>query len=113
VLPTPTGAWHGWPRLLRYDDAVFLIARDQAYAMMLTALGLRTASGVAIGDDITQVRRRYRHVRCREVAGGESPFGGHSTYPSCSIQIRPHQVLFFGGDPIRSFTFYTRKLLAD
>ena len=113
VLPTPSGAWHGWPWLLRYEDAVFLIARDQVYAMMLTNSRLRTSRGVGIGDDIQEVRRRYRGVRCRQVAGGESLSGAQNFYPVCHIQVRRHQVLFFGGDPIRSFTFHTRRLVGD
>jgi hypothetical protein len=113
VLPLPVGAWVTWPPRLRYEHAVFLIARDQVYAMMLTDPRLRTSRGVAIGDDIGEVRRRYRGVRCRRVAGGESVFGGQGFYPVCHVELRRNQVLFFGGDPIRSFTFHTRKLVGD
>jgi hypothetical protein len=110
VIAPPRAALPWAPRLRRYERAAFLFAGGRVFTMMLTDDRLQTSTGVSIGDEIEEVRSRYRDARCRQVAGGESLFGGQKTYPVCHIQIGADRVLYFGGDPIRSFTFYTRSL---
>jgi hypothetical protein len=111
AIPNPVGAEHERPEVRRYEDSAFLFLHDRAYAMMLTSGAIETARGVGIGDSIDEVRRRYDAVRCAHVAGGESAFGGTDTYPSCQARIRPTRFVWFGGDPIRSLTFYSRDRL--
>jgi hypothetical protein len=111
AIPNPFGAEHERPELRRYEDSAFLFLHDRAYAMMLTGRAIETARGVGIGDSIDDVRGRYDAVRCADVAGGESALGGTETYPSCQVRIRPRRFVWFGGDPIRSLTFYSRDRL--
>jgi len=101
-LPNPVGVEHERPELRRYDDSAFLLLQDRVYAMMLTGAAVETSRGVGIGDSIDEVRRRYDDVRCAEVPGG-------GTYPSCQARIRARRFVFFGGDPIRSVTFFSRE----
>jgi hypothetical protein len=108
-VPNPPWADRSRPALRRYEDSAFLFLRDRAYAMMLTGPHIGTARGVAIGDSIDEVRRRYDGVECTDVAGGESPSGGVETYPSCRVRVAATRFVFFGGDPIRSVTFYSRE----
>jgi hypothetical protein len=109
ALPNPAGAEHERPTLRRYEDSAFLLLHDRVYAMMLTGPTVRTGRGVGIGDTIDEVRRRYHAVQCADVAGGESPLRGVKTYPSCQARIAPRRFVFFGGDPVRSITFYSRE----
>jgi hypothetical protein len=111
TLPNPEGAGRGRPALRRYEDSAFLLLRGEVYAMMLTGPRVQTSRGVAIGDAMDEVRRRYDEVECREVATGESRAGEAITYPSCQVRVAPAQFVFFGGHPIRSITFYSSARL--
>ena len=108
VLPNPPGVRER-PRLLRFDDRAFLLARDRVYAMMIATNGARTQRGIAIGDRMAKVRRTYGKTSCYRAPGGERPGGGTLSYPVCRVKIAPMQYLAFGGDPIRSFTLFSRK----
>ena len=105
-LPNP-GAGRERPALRRYEDSAFLFLRGRAYAIMLTASNVETARGVGIGDAIEDVRRSYEGAECRDVAGGESLSGDLETYRSCRVRVAPMRFVFFGGDPVRSITFYS------
>jgi hypothetical protein len=108
ALPNPPGVRER-PRLLRYPDRAFLLARGRAFAMMITAERARTRQGVEIGDAIAKVRTTYGKADCYRAPGGERPGIGVITYPVCRVRIAPKRYLSFGGDPIRSFTFFSRE----
>ena len=108
-LPNPPGAGQERPKLLRYQDAAFLLLRDHVFAMMLTDSRLRTTHGVAIGADLDDVRRSYADVDCYDAPGGEPLAGSVATYPVCRIRLGRRRSLSFGGDPIHSFTFLSRQ----
>jgi hypothetical protein len=108
ALPNPPGVRER-PRLFRYDDRAFLLARGRVYAMMITTREARTERGVRIGDPIANVRRTYEKTDCYRAPGGERPGGGVITYPVCRVRIAPKRYLSFGGDPIRSFSFFSRE----
>jgi hypothetical protein len=92
------------PHPLRYDDAAFLVAEEYGvYALIIDEEGARTLRGVGIGDDLDEAKQAY-HLRCIDVAGGESPAGDVATYPSCSATIGRKMRIWFGRDPIRSIT---------
>jgi hypothetical protein len=91
------------PGLLKYEDVAFLVGPSGVYAFIVTDDSAQTARGVAIGDELDEARATY-DLRCIDVAGGESPFGGVSTYPSCSTTIGGRIRIWFGQDPVRSIT---------
>ena len=68
--------------------------------------------GVGIGDSIDELRGSYDDAECKGVAGDESLTGGINTsYPSCRVQAASTRSVVFGGDPIRSITFYSNAPL--
>lgn len=85
------------PRLqvLRYPDVSFAFCEGRAFAVVVAAKRARTQAGVAVGDQLADVRMRYPHVRCGRASSGDS--GG---YP-CVGGVRPRRSLWFGHDPGR------------
>jgi len=81
----------------------------RVFAMMVTGLRLRTRRGAAIGSSLADVRRRYPAARCSRAPGGETLTGAVATYPVCRIRLARDRSLWFGGDPVRSFTFLSRE----
>ena len=111
-LPNPRGAEHKRPALRRYEDSAFLFLGDRVYAIILTGSDVETAQGVGIGDSIDELRGSYDDAECKGVAGDESLTGGINTsYPSCRVQAASTRSVVFGGDPIRSITFYSNAPL--
>lgn len=109
ALPNPPGAERDRPLLRRYDDRAFLLARGRVYAMMIVTRGARTQRGIRIGDRMAKARRTYEQTDCYRAPAGERPGGGTITYPVCRVRITPKRYLSFGGDPIRSFTLFSRE----
>jgi len=90
--------------LLKYEGVGFLGTPDDGvYAFIVTDAGATTRRGVSIGDRMDVARSKYK-LACRDVAGGESLFGGHEFYPSCSGRLNGGTRIWFGRDPIRSIT---------
>lgn len=104
ALPTPAGAGREGPTLLVYSNAAFLLVRGRVFAMLLTDERLRTERGITIGAELGAVRRVYGGVKCHRAPAGESG----ATYPLCRVRVGRSRFLSFGGDPIRSFTFFSR-----
>ena len=98
AIPSP-----GPGLVLRYDDFAFLLSGERVFSFMVTREGAKTSRGVAIGDDLDEVRRTYDAVRCGEAPAGETLFGGTSTYPWCRARVGRNAV-FFGDDPVASIT---------
>jgi hypothetical protein len=94
----------GRPKVLKYDEAVFLVAREGGViALMTTAEGAATRAGVAVGEPLERAREAYEAVRCGESPAGEALLGESPTYPWCRTAVGAGEV-FFGGDPIESVT---------
>jgi hypothetical protein len=115
MLPTDTGVPQSipapgrlQPALLKYEDVALLVGPRGVYAFIVTEDGAQTARGVAIGDELDRAREVY-DLRCIDVAAGESPFGGVSTYPSCSTTIAGRVRIWFGKDPITSITLMSLR----
>jgi hypothetical protein len=96
-IPLPQGGRVEQRDILRYENAAFLIADEQAYAIVVT-------SGGEIGHRLADVSRRHG-LRCGETSGGE-----YREYPYCVGRIAGHFV-WYGGDPIRSITLSETSLL--
>jgi hypothetical protein len=96
------------PDLLRYQDVAFLIGPRGVYAFIVTEDGARTRREVAIGDDLDDAHDKY-DLRCIDVAAGESPLGGVTTYPSCSTTLGGRTRVWVGRDPIRSITLLSLR----
>lgn len=108
-VPSPPGEGRQRPQLRRYANAAFLLAGGRVFAMMLTDSRLRTRRGIAIGSSLADVRSSYAGVTCSRAPGGETLTGGAAAYPMCRIRLGRWWSLWFGGDPIRSFTFLSRE----
>ena len=93
------------PITLHYKDLAFLVSRHVGtFSMATLAEGARTRAGVAVGDELTRVRQRYKRVNCGEQGVGKPVFGGElPTYRWCRTVVAGVRV-FFGGDPIESIT---------
>jgi len=93
------------PITLHYKDLAFLVSRHVGtFSMATLAEGARTRAGVAVGDELTRVRQRYKRVNCGEQGVGRPVFGGElPTYRWCRTVVAGVRV-FFGGDPIESIT---------
>lgn len=86
-------------RTLRFNDRTFLITRPSgAFAVFLWNPEARTRRGVAIGDRLESVRKRYSRVRC-----GEAVVDDGDTFPTCAARVGARTIVF-AKDPIRSFT---------
>lgn len=107
ALPNPPGV-RGRPQLRRYPDRAFLAARGRVYAMLITTPDARTTRGVRIGDAMTKAKRLYGGAHCYRPPAGERA-GTADAYLVCRVTIAPGRYMSFGGDPIRSFTLYTRE----
>ena len=87
------------PETLDYETEAYLVSPGFGVVSMTTvAGGARTRAGVAIGDDLSAVRARYRRVVCGKTRGGEAP-----GYAWCRARVGEIAV-FFGGDPVASIT---------
>lgn len=106
-LPNPSGAGQERPMLERFADAAFLLSGGRVFAMMVTSPRVRTGRGVAIGSSLADVKRTYGSARCSKAPGGETLTGSLATYPVCRIRLTRDRSLWFGGDPVRSFTFFS------
>ena len=96
AIPFPRG------RILTvaFDDRSFLLTRSTgAFAVFVWNPAARTRRGVAIGDDLESVRRRYPGARC----GREVEDDGPDTFPSCTVRVG-RRIVTFAKDPIESFT---------
>ena len=94
--------------VLRYSDASFqTTAEDGAYAFSVVAR-VRTPSGVAIGDPLREVRRRYPRFRCGVRNRGRPQIA----YPFCTGRSDSGVYLWFGQDPIRSITLASKPMIA-
>lgn len=91
--------------MLRYEDRAFLLTQNRVYAMMVTARGARTTRGIRIGDALAAVGEAYGESSCYRVSTNE----GRDGYRVCRVKIGPKRFLSFGGDPIRSFTLFSRE----
>lgn len=109
ALPNPPGAERERPLLRRYPDRAFLLAGGRVYATIITTRGAYTRHGIRIGDRMAKARRTYEQTDCYRAPAGERPGGGTITYPVCRVRIAPKRYLSFGGDPIRSFTLFSRE----
>lgn len=103
-IPTPGGR----PEVLKYEESAFLVARKGGVvALMVTAEGVATRAGVAVGEPLERVEEAYSAVRCGEAPAGEAVVGEDPTYPWCRATVGDVKV-FFGGDPIESVTLTRR-----
>ena len=94
--------------LMKYEGVAFLVDRDRGvFAMLIAEDGAATTRGVAIGDRIEEAHAAYA-LRCIDVAGGGSLFGGQETYPSCQATLGRVR-MWFGRDPIRSITLLSLR----
>ena len=88
----------GAPRFRRYEDRSFLLGPDGAFAIYVWSPDARSARGVAVGDELREVNKRYRSARCFRT--GDREFG---TAPTCVVRVGK-RYLAFGEDPIKSIT---------
>jgi hypothetical protein len=106
-LPAEVGVPQSLPGpgvLLRYENVAFLVSTGSGvYAAIVTEEGATTARGVSIGDSLEDARGKYR-LKCTRVAGGESLLGEQEFYPSCVAVLEGGVRIWFGRDPVRSFT---------
>jgi len=92
------------PTVLRYEGLAFLVGPRGVFAFVVTAEGVRTNRGVAIGDPLARVHQVYR-AGCGEQPYGEPLFGGETpSFRWCRTTIDDWIRLWFGRDPIRSIT---------
>ena len=78
---------------------------SRVFAIMITAPGVHTARGVAVGDKLAAARRAYPHLHCG--TGGTGEFG---YFPFCGGKIASNRWIWFGRNPIRSITIASREL---
>lgn len=94
--------------VLRYPSASFQTTEDDgAYAFSVVARA-RTQRGVAIGDPLRKVRRRYRRFRC-----GVRNRGRRIAYQFCTGRIQSGVYAWFGQDPIASVTIASKPMVAS
>ena len=95
-------------RVFNYSDATYLSTReDGVYAVLVTADGARTRAGIAIGDPLDEVRRRYRAFQC----GVKNASSEYVDVPYCAGRVAPGRHLWFGGDPVKSVTLATEPMV--
>jgi hypothetical protein len=89
-----------------YEDVLFwLSSSDRKIAgFQVTGAGASTARGIEIGDDLDDVRARYREIRCGQAPAGESPIFGNTTFPYCSGKVAPGRWIWFGDDPVANIS---------
>jgi hypothetical protein len=83
---------------LRYRRRVFATTGDRITALGTTDPRARTPEGVAIGDNLQLVERRYANADCFIQNKGTH----YVNYPLCKVRVCAGRLLAFGGEPIKS-----------
>ena len=94
--------------VLRYGGASFQTTDEDGVYVFSVVSRARTPSGVAIGDPLAKVRRRYPGFRC----GVRNRGRPRIAYRFCSGRLQSGVYLWFGQDPIRSITLASKPMLA-
>ena len=83
---------------MRYKRLVVFLFPGGVHGFVTTDPRAQTEHGVGPGDPQALVRQRYPNARC-EIANEGTEW---STFPLCTVVLRPGRRLYFGADPIRS-----------
>jgi hypothetical protein len=97
--------------MLRYDEVTFVLCDGRVHAFVVTDGAAETVTGIAIGDDLAEVRGTYGGFTCGETPEtGEGNFDRDSSYPYCVGTAAPRRWVWFGEDPVRSITVAATSL---
>lgn len=94
----PRGTGPGRACHMRYRQLVVFLFPGGVHGFMATDPRAQTEDGVGPGDPQALVPQRYPNARCETANKGTE----YTTFPLCTVVLRPGRRLYFGADPIRS-----------
>ncbi|HEX8206732.1 MAG TPA: hypothetical protein VF587_11800 [Solirubrobacteraceae bacterium] len=84
----------------RFKGAAMAADRGEAWLVVVSARGARTAERVGVGSSLDDVREAYDGARCTVANEGTE----YVSFEACQVRVRPGRYAWFAYDPVRSVT---------